>query len=41
LILAPKLRLHGFDFENSRFHEIFNVKFVVEDEVFFQKNQQG
>ena len=33
----PKLRLHGFDCENSRFHEISTVKFVVEDEVFFGK----
>jgi len=32
-----KPRSHGFDCENSRFHEIFTVEFVGEDGLVFRK----
>jgi hypothetical protein len=37
--LLRKLRSQGFDCENSRFHDIFTVKFVDEDgSVFLEKS---
>ena len=39
MIFLRKLRSQGFDCENSRFHEIFTVKFVDEDDaVFLEKS---
>ena len=39
MIFLRKLWSQGFDCENSRFHEIFTVKFVDEDDaVFLEKS---